>query len=44
MPPREAPHRNRGEHAPYRAYCDAELRELVEARFLEEADWGGHAF
>ncbi|WP_439597702.1 sulfotransferase family 2 domain-containing protein [Falsiroseomonas sp.] len=42
--PRPLPHRNRGEHAPYRAYYDAELRQLVEARFREELEWGGYAF
>ncbi|MBB3898694.1 sulfotransferase family 2 domain-containing protein [Roseococcus suduntuyensis] len=44
LPPRALPHRNRGDHAPYRTYYDAELRELVEARFREELDWGGYAF
>jgi hypothetical protein len=38
------PHRNRGDHGPYRRYYDAELRQLVEARFREELDWGGYAF
>ncbi|MBU8541492.1 sulfotransferase family 2 domain-containing protein [Falsiroseomonas tokyonensis] len=44
LPAAPLPHRNRGQHAPYRAYYDAELRKLVETRFREELDWGGYVF
>ncbi|NKC31196.1 sulfotransferase family protein [Roseomonas sp. BU-1] len=39
--PLALPHRNRGAHAPYRAYYDADLRRCVEARSTRS--WNGAA-